>query len=461
MTTTPTFGAINTALSGLEAQQLAMDVTGHNIANASTPGYSRQQAIMTTSTPVRMVDSAGELGTGVTVGTITRAHDAFVAQQITYQNGQQSQQQAMSDALDQVSQVLNDPSSQGFSSLLSNFFTSWQQLANNPSDSASRQAVVSSGANLASGFNTITTRLQGMQQEQDRQVGGLVQQANTLINQIAAVNGQIIGVSAENQQPNDLQDTRDNLVNQLSQVLSISTVEASNGTVNISLQGGGSLVQGVSSFNLATTSDPNQPGFTAVTLAGQQTPVAINGGQLGGVLAVRDTVLGGQLSQMDTLAGAVISAVNGIQSSGYGSNGSTGNDFFTGSTAGTIAVNPLLQTDPSYVAASAVPNAPGDGSQAAAVAQLQETPPAGGTTTLQQQYNAMVVQLGANAQQAQANVQTSTMVLQQLNTQQASVSSVSLNEEAANLMQYQTAYDAAGRVISIINQSINDMISQM
>jgi flagellar hook-associated protein 1 FlgK len=153
--------------------------------------------------------------------------------------------------------------------------------------------------------------------------------------------------------------------------------------------------------------------------------------------------------------------VNGIQSAGYGSNGSTGIDFFSGSTAGTIAVNPTLVADPSNVAASGVANQPGDGSQATKMAQLQETVPAGGTVTLQQQYSAMMVQLGAAAQQAQSNVQTGSMVLQQLSTQQASVSSVSLNEEAANLIQYQTAYNAAGRVISIINQSIDDMISQM
>lgn len=458
---TPTFLGINTALSGLEAQQLAMDVTGHNIANASTPGYSRQQVGMATTDPLLMTGVAGELGTGVTVGSITRAHSDFVQQQITYQNGQQSQQQAMSDALSQVSQLFNDPSDHGFSSLLSAFFTSWQQLANNPADASMRAAVVSSGANLASGFNSLSTSLQQMQQQQDQQVGGLVQQVNTLVGQIATVNQQIIGVAAQQQTPNDLEDKRDTLVNQLSSLIDVSTTTAPNGTITISLQGGGALVQGISSFSLATIADPRHPGFSAVTFAGQQTPVAISGGQLGGVLAVRDSVLGGQLSALDTLAGNVIGAVNNIQSAGYGSNGATGIAFFTGTTSGTIAVNPTLVADPSNVAASAVANEPGDGSNALKMAQLQETPPAGGTVTLQQQYSMMVSQLGANAQQAQSNVQTGSLVLQQLGAQQASVSSVSLNEEAANLIQYQTAYEAAGRVISIMSQSINDLIAQM
>ena len=196
---TATFSGINTALSGLEAQQMAMDVTSQNIANASTTGYSRQQAIMTTTTPLSQPGTIGELGTGVQVGSITRAHDDFVQQQITYQNGQQSQQQTLSDALTQVSQLYNDPSATGFSTLLSGFFTSWQQLSNDPASASNQAAVVASGENLAIGFNQISTSLQQTQQEQEQQVGGLVGQVNTLITQIGTVNQQIIGVQATGQ----------------------------------------------------------------------------------------------------------------------------------------------------------------------------------------------------------------------------------------------------------------------
>src|SRR5579875_2498351 len=139
---TATFLGLNTALRGLEVQQAAIDVTGHNIANASTPGYSRQSVEVGTTDPISDTTLAtaqgGQLGTGATVEAIQRAHDGFVQQQIIYQNGAQGQQQTVSDTLGQIADVYNEPSDQGFGTLLSSYFTAWQGLANNPSDNASR-----------------------------------------------------------------------------------------------------------------------------------------------------------------------------------------------------------------------------------------------------------------------------------------------------------------------------------
>ena len=456
-----TFLGITSALRGLEAQQSAMNTTSHNIANANTPGYSRQIATMSTTDPLLQVGVAGELGTGVQIESISRAHDSFVQQQVVYQNGVNAQQQTQSDTLSQISQVFNDPSAQGFSTTLSNFLTSWQQLANNPSDQPTRAAVVSQGEALAGAFTGASSALQQMQKEQDSQVGTLVTQANTYITQIGNLNSQISAVTALNQNPNDLLDKRDALVGQLSTLLPITEVQQSNGTDSIALNGAGALVQGTATYTLGTTPDPANNGFTAVTFSGSTTPLTITGGQIGGAITARDSTIGSRITALNTLANSVSTAVNGFQTAGYGSNGLTGVPFFNGSSAATMSVNPLLQLDPSYVAASSAPNQPDNNSVALQISQLQDTPPPGGTVTLQAQYNTIISKLGVDGQQATNNAQTNTLVLQQLNAQQSSISGVSLNDEAANLIQYQSAYSAAARVISIMNQTISDMITQL
>jgi flagellar hook-associated protein 1 FlgK len=463
---TSTFSGINTALRGIEAEQIAMNVTSQNTANASTPGYSRQLVDMQTTDPISdpalQAPGPGQMGTGVQVASITRAHDSFVQQQIIYQNGQQSQLQTQSDTLTNVSQLFNEPNTTtGFGSLLSGYFTAWQALANNPTDTSTQAVVAQSGKNLASGFNTAAASLRTMQQQDDAQVGSFVNQINTITKQIAGLNQQIAGVIAVGQQPNDLKDKQDDLVNQLSQIVGIQATYQANGTVNVSLSGSGALVQGVNSYQLGTAPDATQPQFTAVTLLSEGEQIAVTGGTLGGTIASRDQTIGGQLTALNNLAANIASAVNGLQSTGYGSNGSTGINFFSGTTAASLAVDPQILADNGNIASSSAPNEPGDGSMATKISQLQETPATGQTTTLQAQYNTMITQLGITGQQTQTNLATGGLVLQQLTNQQESVSSVSLNEEASNLLQFQAAYNAATKVLSTMAQTITDMINQL
>lgn len=459
------FTGINSALRGLEAEQAAMATTSHNIANASTRGYSRQSVELTTTDPITdpslLPAGAGQMGTGVAVASISRAYDTFIQQQVLYQNSVQTQQQAVSDTLDRVDQVFNEPTSQGFGTLLSNFFTAWQSLANNPSDPAAREVVAAQGAALASGFNTAAASLHEQQANQDSQIPQLVNQVNDITGQIAALNVQITGVLAEGQQPNDLKDKRDTLLNDLSKLVQIHSVESSNGAVSVSLSGAGALVQGASQFKLTTVADPNNPSFTALAFQGQPGTVAVTGGQLGAAFQNRDVTIASRITAMDTLAGNVVNAVNTIHAAGFGSNNTTGITFFTGNSAASMAVDPRVSGNPANIATAAGPNQPGDNTIASRLAALQDTPPAGSPTTLQNQYGQIISQLGVDGQQAHDSATTGGLLLQQLNAQQSSVSGVSLDQEAGNLIQYQAAYQAAARVISIMDQSITDMIQHL
>ena len=456
---------INTVLRAMQAEQVAIDVTGHNIANATTDGYSRQIAQIVTTEPVSdptlLPAGAGQIGTGATVATIQRAHDDFVQQQIIYQNSQQTQREGTSSTLTNISQIFNEPTDQGFSSLLSNFFSSWQSLSNNASDDSVRQGVLASGQQLANGFAAAASSLTSMQSDENTQVNSLVTQINGITSQIGSLNQQITEVKAIGQAPNDLMDTRDQLLGQLSNLVGVQYTVSDNGAMNVSLAGGGALVQGTSSFSLATTPSASNPQFSDVVFQGSTNPVAVSGGQLGGAFTDRDSTIQSRLDALNSLAANVASAVNAIHATGYGSNGATGLNFFTGTTAASIAVNPTIVADASNIAASATANAPSDGSIALAIAQLAENPATGQTSTLSSQYNGIITKLGVDGQQAQANAETGTQVLQQLNAQETSVSGVSTNEEASNLLQYQNAYEAAARVVSIMNQTISDMITQI
>lgn len=460
-----TFFGINTALRGLEAQQTGLNVTGHNIANASTQGYSRQEVDLQASDPIDLPgNAAGQLGSGVDVADVKRAHDSFIQQQIIYQNGSQSSQQSLSDTLAQVSDVYNAPSAQGFGSLLSSYFTAWQGLANNPSDTPSRSVVIAQGTALATGFNAASSALTALQTNEDGKIAPLVTQVNTIAQSIATLNGQITAVSATGQSPNDLQDKRDALVNQLSQIVGIQYNETPQGAANISLRGGGSLVQGVTSFALSTAADASRPNVTDI-LDQNGRPVTVSDGQLGGAITARDKTIQGQLDSLNTLASNVMSAVNAFHIANYDANGKPGEVFFTGTSAASMSVNPDVAADPAKVAAAgSAPTgkpSPEDGSGALSIAQLQEKPATGQAATVQAQYAGTISALGVAAQQANVNADTGGLVLQHLQAQQSSVSGVSLNEEASNLLQYQQAYAASARVISMMDQTISDMIQQL
>jgi flagellar hook-associated protein 1 FlgK len=474
---------INTALRALEAEQAAINVTSHNVANATTAGYSRQIVNLVTTDPVSdatlLPAGAGQMGTGVQVGSIQRAHDSFVQQQIVYQNGQQAKEQGTSQTLDNISQIFNEPTDKGFGTLLSGFFTSWQSLANNSSDDSVRASVLASGQQLANGFQSAAGSLAQMQSDEDKQVGTLVTQINGITGQIATLNQQIVAVKAVGQAPNDLQDKRDLLLNQLSSLVGVQANEGSNGATNISLIGGGALVQGTSSFNLGTEPKAGASQLSDVVFANSTNPITVSGGQLGGAITDRDTTIQSRIAALDTLAGNVVSAVNAIHVTGFGSANATysvspppatggGNNFFAppsssppGITAATMAVDPGIVVNPSNIVGGSALGQPADGSVALKIAQLAENPPGGVGLTLSAQYNSMINRLGVDGQQVKASADTGALVLQQLTAQQSSVSGVSTNEESSNLLQYQAAYEAAARVIAIMNQTMSDMITQL
>jgi flagellar hook-associated protein 1 FlgK len=282
------------------------------------------------------------------------------------------------------------------------------------------------------------------------QVTQTVAQINSLTGQIAQLNGQVSQLTADGQDGGTVEDQRDELVQQLSQLTGISVTQSSDGEV-ITTGNGTPLVMGSQSFSLQTTTGSN--GMQHVLDSnGTDITTSLQGGQLGASIQIRDQVIPSYLTQLNTLASQFASAFNAAQAEGYDSNGNTGQNFFSvpTSSAGAAAGIAVSITDPSQIAISSDGTAGSNGNVANLSAALTNALPTG--TTPSQAYANLVFQVGNDASNASSQSTAIGQNILQLTNQQSSVSGVSIDEETTNLIKYQTAYEAAARIVSTIQQ---------
>lgn len=462
---TSTWLGLNTGLQGLVASQLALATTAHNTANASTDGYSRQRVNLVASPPFdypafNKSGLPGQIGTGVTVAAIERVRDAFLDVQIRSQLALQGQWETRRDQLAQVESVFPEPGGAGLGDVLGRFWNAWQDLAADPGSTATRAAVVAQAGTLAQRLANDASQLKTLADGVDYQVGQQVAQINALASRIATLNGQIQQVTVSGDHPNDLADQRDLLLDQLNRILPVTVDQRADGTVTV-LAGGTDLVQHGTVRPVAIA--PDASGHALPVWQGG-TPVSLGVGQLAALVAFRDTTLAGYRGQLDQLAKGVADAVNAIHQTGVDVNGAAGLPLFTytaGAEASTLAVSAGIAADPNLVAAAAAPGRPGDGGIAAAIADLRSARLfAGGTQTASDSYAGLVGLIGSDTSQATQMAANEGLVVDQLNSRRASVSGVSLDEEATDLIRYQHAYQAASRVISAVDQMLDTLINR-
>ena len=444
-----TFLGLETALRGILAQQRAIDVAGHNIANASTVGFTRQRANLVT-TPAFTDTPHGQLGTGVDVQGYQRIRDDFIDIQLRAQTMRKGYASAQQDGLNQVELSLSEPSDTGLSSLLSKYWAAWQNLSNAPEDLATRQALVQSAATLANGFIGLASQLATIQSQTTQEQTLTVAQVNTIGTQIAALTGSIKAAELAGQQPNDLLDKRDVLIDQLSELgnVSISTTAGTPGTL-------GAIDVSIGGTQLVTDTTAN---VVALPLA------SLTSGKLAGlqgvINAISDPVVG-YLTKLNQLAATLASATNTQHALGTDLAGNPGGTFFnvtSGNEAATIAVDPLLLASPSLVAASST-GTPGDAGNALALADLQQSPLMAGAT-IDTAYSQLVTQIGSDSQQAQQNLANATSLVDALTNRRQSVSGVSLDEEMTNLLQFQRGFQASARALNAMDEMIDQLINR-
>jgi flagellar hook-associated protein 1 FlgK len=450
----PSYSGLNTALSGLEAAQAAINTTGENIANANTPGYSRQQVDMTERNPLTIqtlssVTGAGsQLGQGVDITTISRVRDQFLDGSYRNQNSQTSGENTASTLLGQVQSALAEPGGSGLSSALNDFWNSWGALQKGATSQGGMSAVLGAGQTVADNLNTLSGELSTLQSQTASQYATLTDPTNGAVasdaKQIAALNVQIAQAQTSGLNANTLLDQRDSLIDDLSQYSNVNVTQQSNGMVNVSF---GNAATAASNGTADSTPLVNG-GSVDLTDNLTDANLSGSGGTLGSLLSLYDASTGkGQIADyattLDGVANQLATTVNSAIS-GADASGPTAPAFFTGTTAATIAVNSSLSSaSPPYTAA-----------EAQAAANLTGGP-------ADQAYNAFVTQIGSDVRATQNAQQTSQSLLSAISNQRQSVSGVSLDEEMTNLITYQQAYQASARVMNAINETLNTLINQV
>lgn len=449
--------------SALFATQQAIAVTGHNIANVNTPGYSRQQITLSESVPED--GSPGQIGTGVQADSIRRSLDTFVEDQLRSSREQLGEFNASGSAMARLEPLFGDANDQGIGAGLNEFFGALQDVATNPSDLSARTVFLSKATALAGQFNQSAGALTTAQQSIDHQVGQTITDVNQLASQIAGLNTKIADAESSGQQANDLRDERGVALADLGERIEISSIEDATGQLTVFAGRGHALVDKERTYQLVGVPDLTNNGLLDVRYdagAGSPTSIApvIQSGRLKGLLDVRDQTIPSLQSSLDTLAAELVTQVNQQHRLGFGLDGSTNQNFFapTGTTAGTIAVS--LTNVRQIAASSTVGGVPGNNANALALAGLRSTDFASfGNVTFQEYYSTIAGTFGSAAQGIQSSLQAQQVLHDQLTSQRSSVSGVSMDEELANLLQYQRSFEAASRMIVVADELFRSILS--
>jgi flagellar hook-associated protein 1 FlgK len=447
------FYGLQTSLRGLLAQQRLLDTTGHNIANASTQGYSRQEATLVAS-PALEIPAGGisggagaHLGSGVDVQSFRRVRDQFIDLQYRGQNTNLGDWKARSATLDQAEGALQEPGENGINQQLSEFWDAWADLANANGEDvvAAKQAVVEAGASLADSFQSVRSQIAVIQGQTYAQYSDLARPAGTgdaggdiaqAAKEIADLNDSIKRFITVGDVPNDLLDRRDQLLDQLSEFGQISVDPQSDGTINVSF---------VDKVATGTTY-PIVTGTTASWAGPPAGDAWSPGGKLGALLDTSKPggTLDGYLATLDTIATNLATTVNGAYGGTFFDVGTPG--------AGTLKVTAALVADPQAIDPGS--GASGSRDLALAVSQLRDGPTVDGA------YRAFVAQVGSNTREADRQAANAQVLTDAVENRRQSVMGVSLDEEMSNLVRFQRSYQASARAMSTLDEMLDVLINR-
>lgn len=454
-------GTLNSALSiavgSLDAEQGAINVTTNNLANANTPGYDRQIVQFSENDPIEVGNLV--FGAGVSLGQAQTVRSNVLQIQLNQETQTSGQLDAFVNGMSQVQTLFNETAGTGLQTPISNFFSSLQQLATNPSNSSLRVGVISAAQNLSTAFNQASSALTTQQSDLNQSVQQSVSQVNSYTTQVAQLNNQITGLTESGQDPSALIEQRDVALQNLANVIGINIVSGQNNSITVTTGNGSPLVVGAQSFALQAQLN-SATGMQDVYSQGQDITAQISSGELGGQIQVRDQQIPSVLNQLDTLAAGIENAVNTQSEAGFDANGNAGTALFTTPPAGTTgaAANMgVVISDPSLIAASS-DGTSGSNGNANALAALANQKIVNGQTPIDY-YSGTVFQIGNAVSNATAEQTAAQQVTQQLQNQIGALSGVSLNEEAANLAKFQQAYDASARVVTVIDQMMQEAIN--
>jgi flagellar hook-associated protein 1 len=452
------FSSLNVGAQALFAAQRALDVTGQNVSNAGTEGYSRQrvqQAARGASVVPAMFAGSDASTGGVDILGTQRIRDGFLEARAHQERATSGGLGALSGTYADIEATFAAPSKTGLQSQLSSFWNAWSTVANDPGSAGPRSLLLEQADTLADTVNGFSTQLTQQWSATRDQVASTVADVNSMTSEVARLNSAVRSATLNGGQPNELADQRDLLVTRIAEATGAVATPGDGGVVNLTL-GGRTLVNGNHSAQLQAvgpTSYPATAGTVSVSWVGSDQPATIDSGALSGLLTAVNTTLPGTMSDLDTVAGTLATSVNSQQAQGFIRNGSTGAAIFAGTTAATLRV---VMTDQAGVAASTKAPPALDGGNALAMAGIATA--AKGPDAL---FRDMTVGIGVQAQSVQRRAVTQAAVVDRVDSARDSVSAVSIDEEMTNLVAFQHAYSAAAKYVSAIDSTLDTLINMV
>jgi len=458
---------LNTARDGLLSHRAAINLTGSNITNVNTPGYTRQLPVFSSLGCVDI--GAGRIELSVGIEKIERVYDRFLGVQINDKMNDLGYSEAKKGMLEKVEIIFNESSGGGINELLNKFWSSWEDLSANPTGQGEREALVSASQNLASIFRSSREELVSVQNDANTEIAGLIDQANGYISDIADLNNEIAAIQTGKGDANDLRDKRAEALKGLAEIFDFQHLEDSNGSINVFLPNGMPLVMGDRTCELGVKANPANSSFYDVVFqddpAGEVLNDTVTKGKLAGFLEIRDDKdkVPNYISDLDSLAKSIIDEVNAQHQSGYDMGHNLGGDFFkpaTATAAKDMWVSTDIVADVNKIAASETVN--GDGGNAEAIGILKDKLidfMNGSTSTFNSYYASFVGKVGQDLADEERGLDHHTNLMNQLINKREGISGVSIDEEMTNLIRYQLGYNSAARLCNVADELIDTLLN--
>lgn len=447
---------MNIAKSALTSQMTVLNTTANNIANADTPGYTRQTALLS---PVP--DYTGSsAGSGVEVSEIQSYRSAYydeVYRNKSYNYNEFSQTEQL---MSQLELVFNEPSDSGFSATINSFFNAWQDVANDPTSLAARENLKSLTTEMTDNFHLINSQLQTMQEDINSEIETVPGKINEITSELAELNKAISTSDKQVDQANGFKDKRDQLVDDLSEYGNVKVVEQKDNTYTVYF-GDKILVEQDNQYILSYEKEvglANQSNKTVLTTS-DGAELNVKSGKLGALSKFRDKTITDIVDKLNTMAESIVTSVNAQHKNGYGLDGTSGRNYFDPEK--TSAYNITLSSDVDNNGNIASSLDPGGGGNEIAlnISDIGSSKTIQGKYSVSELYNTMIVDIGTKSSQAQSQSSNSELLFNQAKSLRESVSGVNIDEELINMIQTQRIYQSASRLISVYDSLYQSLLN--
>ncbi len=460
------FGSFEIGRKALRVQHKGMDVSGQNVANANTLGYTRQRADMESVVAPMVSSPSMAPGRGVIITDIIRVRSEFYHSQIVSTTSDKEYWEARHETYLGLESVFVETDEVGISKYLGEFFDTWQELSVSPEESAVRSSLRESAVSLTRTVKDTYQRLEDQRLDYKDELGVQIKDLNRITDTIAELNEKIRYIDIMQQTSNELLDQLDLAVEELAELIDIRVHHRHNGTVEI-FSGGRLLVQEDRKFNVSLDDSGGDSNLRIIDHRGKT--LALNKGKVLGLLEAVNKDIPNVQKEINNTIQTMVTDINRLHRNGYGLNATTQNDFFkpitdqTKAAAMQFEVSDAVINDSANIAASPDPQEPGNGKTALEIARLRDhrEPNRLNGYSITEYYRGIVTAMGAEAQDSERMKITFGITLDEISELHESISGVNLDEEMLNMIQFQHSWNAAGRFLSTVDEMLTVLFSEL